>query len=43
MADNRRARRLYEKKGFRKEGLKEKSFKIGRKYHDTIVMARLLK
>jgi RimJ/RimL family protein N-acetyltransferase len=41
--DNRRARRLYEKHGFRREGVQKKSFKIGRRYHNTIMMARLLK
>jgi RimJ/RimL family protein N-acetyltransferase len=42
VAENLRARRLYGKCGFSREGVKRKSFKIGRKYHDTIVMARLL-
>ncbi|MBM3309352.1 MAG: GNAT family N-acetyltransferase [Candidatus Altiarchaeales archaeon] len=41
--DNKKAIKLYEKKGFKKEGVKKKSFKIGNKFHDTVVMARLLK
>jgi len=40
--DNKKAVKLYEKKGFKKEGVKKKSFKIGSRFHDTIVMARLL-
>lgn len=43
VADNLRARKLYKKHGFREEGVKKNSFKIGRRYHDTVVMARLLK
>jgi len=43
VADNLRAMRLYEKKGFRKEGLKKNSLKINGRYHDTVVMARILK
>jgi RimJ/RimL family protein N-acetyltransferase len=40
--DNKKAIRLYGKKGFKKEGVKKNSFKIGKKFHDTIVMARML-
>ena len=40
--ENKRARRLYEKAGFREEGVKRKAFKIGGRYHDTVMMARLL-
>jgi len=43
VACNKKAVKLYEKKGFKKEGVKKKSFKIGSKYPSTIVMARLLK
>ncbi|MCX6695719.1 MAG: GNAT family protein [Candidatus Altiarchaeota archaeon] len=42
VADNRRARRLYVKHGFREEGRKKNSFIIDGRFHDTIVMARLL-
>jgi len=42
VADNQRARELYLQHGFRKEGLKKKSFLINGRYHDTVVMARLL-
>ncbi len=42
VAENTRARRLYEKHGFMVEGVKKKSFRIGGRYHDTIMMAKLL-
>ena len=43
VADNMRARGLYKRKGFVEEGRNKKSFIIDGKYHDTIMMARLLK
>ncbi|MFH1404261.1 MAG: GNAT family protein [Candidatus Altiarchaeota archaeon] len=39
---NRRARSLYMKHGFVKEGLKRKAFMIKGRYHNMIVMARLM-
>lgn len=39
---NRRAYGLYRKMGFQKEGVRRKSIRIGRRYYDTIEMARLL-
>ncbi|MDD5110960.1 MAG: GNAT family protein [Candidatus Altiarchaeota archaeon] len=42
VAGNTRALRLYRRKGFKEEGVKEKSFKINGRYHDTLVMAMLL-
>jgi len=42
VANNKRARKLYEKHDFVKEGVKKKSFKISGKYCDTIMMARWL-
>ena len=41
--ENIRARRLFSKKGFRREGVKAGYMRIGRKYHDSIMMARLLR
>ena len=42
VAENKRARRLYTKHGFRNEGTKKKSFKIKGRYHDTVMMAKWL-
>ena len=43
VADNVRARKLYEKCKFKVEGRKKNSFKINGRFHDTIVMARLFR
>lgn len=40
---NTRARRLYERHGFKKEGVKRKAIRIGRIYHNDMIMARWLK
>jgi putative acetyltransferase len=40
--ENRRARRLYEKAGFKREGVKKRAFKINGRYHDTVMMAKLI-
>jgi len=40
---NERARRLYEKNGFKKEGVRKKAFKLNGRYYDSIVMAKFLK
>jgi RimJ/RimL family protein N-acetyltransferase len=42
VADNARALKLYESNGFQKEGIRRKSFKLGKKYHNNIIMAKLL-
>lgn len=42
VAGNRRALGLYRRYGFRREGVKKRSFRINGVYHDTIAMARLL-
>jgi len=42
VADNARALKLYERNGFQKEGVRRKSFKTAGKYHDNILMAKLL-
>jgi len=40
--DNIRAIELYEKLGYKKEGLKSRAFKIGRKYYGEILMGKEL-
>lgn len=42
VAGNKRALGLYRKHGFRREGLKKRSFIINGRHHDTIAMARML-
>ena len=39
---NKRARKLYESNGFKKEGVMKMAVKINGKYHDDIMMARFL-
>jgi len=42
VAENARARRLYEKNRFVVEGVKRRGFRINGRYNDTVLMARLL-
>jgi RimJ/RimL family protein N-acetyltransferase len=42
VAENIRARRLYERHGFKREGIQRRHVKIGGVYHDNILMARFL-
>jgi RimJ/RimL family protein N-acetyltransferase len=42
VTDNRRARALYERHGFVKEGLQRKQTKLKGRYHDNILMGRFL-
>jgi RimJ/RimL family protein N-acetyltransferase len=43
IAENKRARKLYGKHGFTFEGSRKKSFRIGRKYCDSTIMAKMLR